>query len=340
MSKNIFFKNKIEYLTLKEVLEITNSKLVNDNINLEQKIFGISTLQKAQNNQISFLNSGTYLKELQNSQVGFCLVEDKYLEKIPQQITALINPNPYFAYSVLLDHFYEENIEIIQQIAPTAFIDETATLGKNITIMHGAYIGKNVKIGDDSIIGVNSVITDNVEIGKNALIKSLVNISHAKIADNIIIHPGVKIGQDGFGFAHNKGINKKIMQIGMVEIGNDVEIGANSCIDRGAIENTIIGNQVKLDNFVQIAHNVKIGDGTVIAGAACVAGSAIIGKFCQIGGSAAVAGHISVGDGAQIAGAAGVIKSVAAMQVVGGLPAVPIKDWHRMTLKLLKLIKK
>ncbi len=340
MISNSFINKKVDFLTLKQVLELTDSKIKDKDINLDLKIEGISTLESANKNEISFLNSGTYASKLSKSSAGFCFIEEKYLDKKPDNMVALINSNPYFAYAVLLNNFYEENLTITHSISSRATVEKSAIIGKNVTIMDGAYIGNNAKIGDNVFIGVNSVINDNVQIGENGIIKNLVNISNSVIGKNVIIHPGSAIGQDGFGFAHNKGINYKILQAGIVQIGDDVEIGANSCIDRGAIENTIIGNQVKIDNFVQIAHNVEIGDGTVVAGAACFAGSAKVGKFCQIGGNCSISGHISVGDGAKVAGASGVARSVAPMQAVGGLPAVPIKDWHRMTLKLLQLIKR
>lgn len=336
---NNFLRKKVEYLTLKEVLKITNSLLETEKVDLNLKIEGIAPVDGAKETEITFLSSTKYLENLNFSKAGFCLIEEKYLNKKPRNMVALIHPNPYFAYALLLNFFYEENLNYKIGIATSAVVEKSAQIGKNVVIMAGSYIGHNAKIADNVIIGVNSVINDFVEIGKNSVIKGLVNISHAVIGESAIIHSGVKIGQDGFGFVHNKGINHKIMQIGIVEIGNDVEIGSNSCIDRGAIGNTKIGNQVKIDNLVQIAHNVEIGDGTVIAGAACVAGSTKIGKFCQIGGNCSITGHITVGDGAKVAGASGVIKAVEKMQIVGGLPAVPIKDWHRMTLKLLKLIK-
>jgi UDP-3-O-[3-hydroxymyristoyl] glucosamine N-acyltransferase len=338
MNKNNFFKKKTDYLTLEKIIEITSSKLY-EKADLNQKIYDISTLQNAKNNHISFLNSGKYVNDLINSNAGYCLMEEKFLEKKPKNLIALINPNPYYAYAVLIDNFYEDNIDSDTSIANSVNIAKDAKIGKNVIIKSGAHIGSGAIIKDNSIIGYNSIINDKVIIGENSLIGNLVNISHAEIGKNALIHSGVKIGQDGFGFAHHQGINYKIKQLGMVIIGNDVEIGANSCIDRGAIENTIIHDGVKLDNLIQIAHNVEIGQGTVIAGSACIAGSTKVGKFCQIGGNAAISGHIKIADFSKIAGMSGVIKSTNISESVGGLPAVPIRDWHKITLKLLKIIK-
>lgn len=335
---NIFFRKKIDSLTLKQVIDITESKLESQNIDLNIKITGIATLDSANQGEISFIHSPKYVPNLENSKAGFCLIEEKFLAKKPDNVIALISENPYFAYAMLLNHFYEENIDNKAEISKYAVVESSALIGKNVKIMAGAYIGHNAKIGDNSVIGANSAINDNVVIGQSCIIKNLVNISNSIIGNNAIIHTGAKIGQDGFGFVHNKGVNHKIIQIGIVEIGNDVEIGANSCIDRGAIGDTKIGNQVKIDNLVQIGHNVEIGDGTVMAGGTCVAGSTKIGRFCQIGGNSSINGHIVIGDGVKVAGASGIVKSVDAMQVVGGAPAMSIKDWHRMNLKLSKLI--
>lgn len=336
-----FFKRKVDFLTLNQIIQITNCK--NDNFkseDLEKKIYQVATLEKATKEDISFINSASYLPVLKQSKAGFCFIEEKYLSILPKTMIGLVHNNPYFAYYLILRQFYEGENQVKKEfIDKTAIIEKSAQIGKNCHIASGVYIGKNVIIKDNCFIGNNCVIEDNCILGNNCIVKPLSVISYAIIGNRVIIHNGVKIGQDGFGFVHHKGINHKILQIGIVQIGDDVEIGANSCIDRGAINNTKIGNDVKIDNLVQIAHNVQIGDGTVIAGCAAVAGSAIIGKFCQIGGGANVAGHIKVGDGAKIAGGSGVAKSVEPMQAVGGLPAVPIKDWHRITIKLLQIIR-
>jgi UDP-3-O-[3-hydroxymyristoyl] glucosamine N-acyltransferase len=350
MNRNSFFKKKFEFLTLRQVLDITDSTLYNSDNNLsllEEKIYDIATLENATFNQISFLNSGRYSEKFRVSKAGFCLIEEQYATKAPAGTILLSNKNPYYAYAKLAASFYKEfDAEIItsknQKIYPEnnlAIIHETVVIGKNARICAGVVIGKNVKIGDDVYIGPNSVIMDNCVIGNNVAINSLVVISFAFIGNNCIIHNGAKIGQDGFGFAHNLGINHKILQLGIVVIGNDVEIGASSCIDRGAIEDTIISDGVKIDNLVQIAHNVVVGKGTVIAGCSAIAGSTKIGNFVQIGGSSAVAGHITIGDGAKIAGGSGLIRDVLPMQVVGGIPALPFRDWQRLNSKLAALAK-
>lgn len=339
MIDNNFFIKKKEFVTLKEALEVTGSTIVADN-DLNKKILGVSTLSHANENEISFVNSGGYVQQLETSKAGFCFLQDKYLPKMPKGMIGLVHSNPYYAYAKFIEYFYDsKKFSDDNLISPNATIEKSSSIGKSTRIMAGAYIGLNVKIGNNCFIGTNSVIGDNCQIGNNNIIHPLVSISFTRIGDNNIIHNGAKIGQDGFGFAHNQGINHKILQLGIVEIGNDVEIGANTCIDRGAIENTIIGNGVKIDNLVQIAHNVIIGDGTVIAGCSAIAGSTKVGKFVQIGGACNIGGHINVMDGAKIAGGSGLMRDVEPMQTVGGAPALPIKDWHRINAKLIQLIK-
>jgi len=343
MISNNFFSKKKEFFTLKEVLEITNSKLPEgSNCDLNKKIYDVSTLENAAQNDISFFHSATYLNQFLSSKAGFCFLEEKFVDKAPITMTSLINPNPYFAYAVFLSQLYSDKkiTKNTPQISPNATIDNSAKIGEGANIEAGAVIGKNVVIGNNCFIGANATVGDGCVVGNNTTINPLASISYCIIGNNVIIHNGAKIGQDGFGFAYKDGRLQKILQLGIVEIHDDAEIGANSCIDRGALSNTIIGKQVKIDNMVQIGHNVVIDVGTVIAGCSAVAGSARIGKFVQIGGGANINGHIEIGDGVKIAGASGVVKSVAPMQSVGGLPAMPIKDWHRINIKLMQMLKK
>ncbi|MCE3254974.1 MAG: lpxD [Rickettsiaceae bacterium] len=341
MINDNFFRKRKEFFTLKEVLEITNSKLLEgSNHDLSKKIYGIATLEKAGENDISFFHSAAYMEQFLNSKAGLCFMDEKSAAKAPSSMIAVINPNPYFAYGKFLSEFYSDSKNSSEpNISPKSTIAKSAEIGQGAMIEAGVVVGENVKIGKNCFIGANSVIGNGCQIGDDVSIKSLVTLSYCQIGSRVIIHNGAKIGQDGFGFAYQSGKLQKILQLGIVEIGDDVEIGANTCIDRGAINNTIIGKQVKIDNLVQIGHNVIIGEGTVIAGCTAVAGSTKIGRFVQVGGGAAIAGHLEIGDGAKIAGKSGVAKSVSPMQSVGGLPAVAIKDWHRINVKLMQLIR-
>ncbi|GDX35501.1 UDP-3-O-acylglucosamine N-acyltransferase [Alphaproteobacteria bacterium] len=330
MIKSNFFKKKKEYLTIASIIAITNAKITKD-IDLSLKVLDINILENASSNQISFLSSSNYLDKLVDTKAGICLIEEKYSQRLPHHVIGLFTANPYFAYSQISSEFYEE---IIPEFS-NQNIHSSVVIGKNTRIANNAYIGKNVKIGDNCLIYPNVTIMDGCSIGDNCTIHSNSSLSFCEIKNNCIIHQGVRIGQDGFGFAHDKGINHKIIQLGIVKIGNDVEIGANTCIDRGAIENTEIADQVKIDNLCQIAHNVKIGQGTVMAGCSAIAGSTIVGKYVQIAGGCCVGGHIVVGDMAKIAGMSGVMRDVASKEIVAGSPAIPIKKWHRINAQLI-----
>lgn len=330
--RNRFFKKKSEFLTLSQILKITGAKLFAET-DLQQKIYDVATLENGKNNEISFLNSGQYFEKFLESKIGFCFLDEKYASKANQGLTALIHSNPYFAYSQIAQSFYEENKP---EFDAKNLIHPTAKIGEGTIIAPNAYVGKNVEIGKNCFVAPSASILDGTIIDDGTTINCGATIAFAKIGKNCIIYAGARIGQDGFGFAHNAGVNHKIIQLGIVEIGNYVEIGANTCIDRGAIENTVIGDGTKIDNLCQIAHNVIIGKGTVIAGCTAVAGSSKIGNFVQIGGGSNISGHISIGDGAKIAGMSGVMRDVAAMQTMAGIPAVPVRQWHKINAKLIK----
>ena len=336
MNRNHFFDKKFEFLTIEQVLEITGST-VSAGVDLNEKIYDISTLEKANKTQISFLNAGQYLDKFKLSKAGFCFIEEKNIDKAPQGMILLVNRNPYFAYAKIAGSFYKEK-EV--SFSENKLIHPSSIIGEGAKISPNAYIGKNVKIGKNSFVGPSASIMDNSIIGDNCIINANAVISYAIIGNNCTFFNGAKIGQDGFGFAHNQGINHKIIQLGLVEISDNVEIGANSCVDRGAIENTYIGEGVKIDNLVQVAHNVIIGKGSVIAGCTAIAGSAKIGNFVQIGGNCSIGGHITIGDGAKIAGMSGLMRDVDPMQAVAGIPALPIRQWHKINGMLAKMIKR
>jgi UDP-3-O-[3-hydroxymyristoyl] glucosamine N-acyltransferase len=335
-ARSQFFNKKHHFLTIAQIVEITGATAAAE-VDVTQKVFDVGTLEDANSEQISFLHSGAYFEKFLQSKTGVCFVEESYVAKSAGRAAAalLTHKNPYFAYAQIAAYFYEEKREefsVGKLTHPTAEIGEGCVIAPNVYIGANAKIGKNCFIAPGVVIMTGSVIGDNCTINANAV------ISFAVIGSNCIIHHGTKIGQDGFGFAHDKGVNHKIIQLGIVRIGNKVEIGANSCLDRGAIGDTVIGDDVKIDNLVQIAHNVEIGQGTVIAGCAAVAGSAKIGRFVQIGGKCSIGGHITINDGARIAGMSGLMRDVAPREIVAGIPAVPIRMWHKMNATLVKMV--
>lgn len=337
---NRFFIKQKEFITLEEFDKIVKIKNLEE-VDKSRKIYNMSTLSKATKNDVSFLINKKYTKDLLTTKAGFCFVNQEIKNLLPSHIVPIVVDNPHFAYCMFLDTMYVVPLFTIEAgISPKANVDSTAKIGKNVEIQAGAFIDKNVVIGDNCKICANAVINHDCIIGNGTFIGANATISYAEIGQNVVIQNGASIGQCGYGFAHNAGFNYKIPQLGIVKIGNFVEIGANTCIDRAAFEETSIGDITKLDNSVHIAHNVKIGMGCFITAQVGIAGSAKIGNFVQMGGQAGVAGHVNVGDFVQMAGQTGVIGDVATGSLLGGCPSMPVKDWLKSSIVLRKLINK
>ncbi len=256
----------------------------------------------------------------------------------PDSMYLLVHPNPYKAFALIAQTFYPSE-KPPGFIATSAMIESTAIIGVDCFIAHGAYIGNQVKIGNRCKIGVNTYIGDAVTIGDDCLIEDNVSIRHAVIGNNVVIYSGARIGQDGFGFASDANGHYKIPHAGGVIIGNDVEIGANTCIDRGSLDNTVIEDWCRLDNLVQIGHNVKIGKGSVIVAQVGIAGSTEIGEHVTLAGQVGVIGHLKIGKGATVLASGKVYKNVKSGDRVGGHPAVSISDWQKQIRFLKTAIK-
>jgi len=336
---NQFFTKKMDYATIENVVLLTKSE-VKGEYDKNKKIYSISTLKKATENDISFLTNKKYIEDLKNTKAGAVFVEESLVDKVPNTTIALIHKNPHFAYMLCLEAMY--SVPIFKRncgISRKAHIAWSAKIGRNVEIQDGVYIDKNVIIGDNCKICANAVIYHDCHIGDNTYIGASSTIMYTNIGKECIIHNGAQIGQCGFGFVNEKLFNFKIPQIGKVIIGDFVEIGANTCIDRGALEDTIIGTNAKLDNLVQIAHGVKVGGGSFLASGVGIAGSTEIGHFVQMGGKTGVAGHLKIADGVQIAGNSGVARDINEPQTIwGGSPAIPARKWHKITILLEKMV--
>jgi UDP-3-O-[3-hydroxymyristoyl] glucosamine N-acyltransferase len=330
MFSNRFFNIRSD-VSLEELANITETEI---GITSSKKkiVKNLSTLELATSDELSFIHSPLYLPHLSRTNAGFCIISKDFLSHLPENTVPLISKNPYFSYSKAVSYFYQPK-EIIEK-------NKKSRIGKDCQISHTAYIGNDVTIGERTTIMPGAVILDNCEVGSDCYIGANSVISFARIGNQTEIFNGCQIGQEGFGFVNSSGINYKIPQIGAVIIGNQVTVGANTCVDRGTIGDTIIGNNVKIDNLVQIAHNVIIDQGSIITGCVAIAGSTKIGKFVQIGGNSSIAGHLKIGDFVKIAGMSGVMRDIESGGAVGGTPAVKIKDYHRITATLRKLIKK
>jgi UDP-3-O-[3-hydroxymyristoyl] glucosamine N-acyltransferase len=313
------FHTKVKSISLREISDLTGALLLNPDSG-SLSVSDVAALDQATSEQLSFLDNVKYLDKFVATKAGACFVREKYASRAPKHVNLLVTENPYGCYAQVASILYP--------------------MKKDASVHTTAQIGKGVQVGKDVSIGAFTVIGDNVVIGDNSSIASNVTISHAIIGKNAIIHAGVRIGQDGFGFAPTKAGLLKVPQLGRVVIGNDVEIGANTCIDRGAGPDTEIGDGTKIDNLVQIGHNVKIGKFTVIAAQTGISGSTVIGNGVMLGGQVGAAGHITIHDGAKVAAQSGLHADIPPQAIYGGYPAVPVKDWHRQTIALSKLIKK
>jgi len=321
---------------LQEVSKIGGCE-IHGNISPVITISGVAALESATDGEVTFLSNPKYAHLLEKSKASACILSPKHVDKAPDGIILLVSENPYASYAKIANSFYPDDV-IIPDLSPNALIDKSAKIGDACEISQNVTISRDVVVGDATYIAPGVYIGRGVKIGNNCRIGHGVTLSHCIIGDNVILHPGVRIGRDGFGFATEKGVHIKVPQLGRVVVGNNVEIGANSCIDRGAGPDTVIGDGTKIDNLVQIGHNVQVGKGCIIVSQVGIAGSTKLGDYVVLGGQVGVAGHLNIGSMANVAAQSGIAQDVQPREIIGGSPAVPIKQWHRQTIALKKLV--
>lgn len=287
------------------------------------EISGLAKIEQAQKGHLSFIANPKYQKFIETTNASAVLVDKNF--PVAQK-TLLRVENPYFSFLQLTKRFYHQQSTVDKGIHQTAVIGSQTQMGKDVAIGPYAVIGKECQIGDNAIIYPGVVIDDQVQIGQNTILYPNVTIREkCKVGSNCIVHMGAVIGSDGFGFAFEQGQYHKLPQMGIVIIEDDVEIGANTTIDRATMGETIIRKGCKLDNLIQIAHNVEIDEHTAIAAQTGISGSTKIGKYVQIGGQAGFTGHLKIGDKAKVGAQAGVTKSIAENDFVSGYPARPFR---------------
>ncbi len=297
---------------------------------------GVAPLQTARPDQVSFLDNRKYASALAATQAGAVIVNPEMESRVPDTAVAIVTREPYAAWARTAALFFPRppvrpGIHPTAVVSPEAVIDPTAEVGPMAIVGAGAQIGVRCRIGPMAVIG------DGVILGRDCRIGAHVSVSHALLGDRVYLYPGVRVGQEGFGFAITSEGFLDVPQIGRVVIQDDVEIGANSCIDRGSLHDTVIGAGSRLDNLVQIAHNVKIGRCCVIVAQSGISGSTTLEDFVMLGGQVGVVGHVRIGKGAKVAAQSGVINTVPAGAEVMGSPSEPMKAYLRGVATLRRL---
>lgn len=299
----------------------------------------VAPLETAEPDQLSFLDNPKYLDALRQTRAGAAFIHSDRAAAAPPALTLLLTPSPYRAYALAAQAFYPE-APPFPSVASSAVIDPSARLGEGCRVEPHAVIGARAELGRACLIGANSVIGAGCVLGDEVRVGANAGLSHCLIGSRVWIYPGVRIGQDGFGFAPDPRKHVKVPQLGRVIIGDDVEIGANTTIDRGAGPDTVIGAGTMIDNLVQIGHNVVLGRGCILAGQVGISGSTKLGDFVMAGGQAGFAGHLDIGSGARIAAKAGLMRDVESGETVCGIPAVPIASFMKQVATLQRLARK
>jgi UDP-3-O-[3-hydroxymyristoyl] glucosamine N-acyltransferase len=331
-------------LTTGEIASLTGARL-RDGDCADRRIANIAPLNTAASADISFCDSSKYLGDLAATRAGACLLAPRFAKSAPRGVDVLETPHPYRAFVAVARALFPGALRPSSLFGQTgraasAQVHPTARLEAGVTVDPLAVIGPRAEIGAGTLIGAGAVIGPDVRIGRNCAVGAGASILHALIGDRVIIHPGVRIGQDGFGYLPGPKGFQKIPQTRRAIIQDDVEIGANSTIDRGATRDTVVGEGTKIDNLVQIGHNVSIGRHCVIVSQVGISGSVTVGDFAMLGGQVGIADHIMIGAGAMIAARAGVMSNVPAGGRWAGYPAEPVIEWKRGVVAVRRLVRR
>jgi UDP-3-O-[3-hydroxymyristoyl] glucosamine N-acyltransferase len=299
----------------------------------------VRPLGEAASGHLSFLDNRKYLPQLATTQAAACLVAPAFVGRVPATTVAMPVAQPYRAFALALALFYPDALHPKTALSEAGdpLVHPTAQIEAGARIEAGAVVGREAQIGRGTLVAAGAVVGYRVTVGRDCFIGPGVSLTNALLGDRVILHAGVRVGQDGFGFAMGAQGHLKVPQIGRVIIQDDVEIGANSCVDRGALKDTVIGQGTKIDNLVQIGHNAILGRNCVIVGQVGISGSAELGDFVVMGGQSGAAGHLKIGSGAQIAGASHVKDDVPPGARMGGTPAVPLREFGRQLNALRRI---
>jgi len=334
-----FFENKGPF-SVAEIAGIIGAELVGKD-ETTTSLVDIKPLSQADTGHLSFFENIKYLSQFEKTKASACIISSKFKNHDTSAGNLLIVDDAYRAYAVALQHFYPEASKPVSYgeftSTNSSLIHPDAQIEEGVIIEPGAVIGKEARIGRGTKILSGAVIGTRCYIGRDCLVAANASVSCSIIGDNVILHQGVGIGQDGFGFAMGPAGHLKVPQIGRVIIQDNVEVGANTTIDRGALTDTIIGEGTKIDNLVQIGHNVVIGRNCIIVSQVGISGSTELGDFVIFGGQGGCVGHIKIGSGVKIAANGKISKDIEPGLVVGGAPAIPILQWKREIIALRRL---
>jgi UDP-3-O-[3-hydroxymyristoyl] glucosamine N-acyltransferase len=300
---------------------------------------GVAPLQSAGPRQISFLDNRRYASLLEHTRAGAVIVHPDMQARVPDSAVAIVTREPYSGWARVAALFHPAP-PVAPGVHPSAIVDEAATIDPTAEVGPLCVVEAGVEIGPRCRIAPGAVIGNGVVLGPDCRIGAHASLSHALLGARVYVYPGARIGQEGFGFAVTKAGFLTVPQLGRVILHDDVEVGANSTIDRGSAGDTIIGAGSRLDNLVQIGHNVVLGRCCIIVAQVGISGSTVLGDFVQVGGQAAMAGHLQIGDGAQIGAQAGVISDVDSGARMLGSPAQPSREFFRQIAVLKKLLPK
>ncbi|QCE33650.1 UDP-3-O-(3-hydroxymyristoyl)glucosamine N-acyltransferase [Acetobacteraceae bacterium] len=302
----------------------------------EKLFYGVAPLQSAGEKEIAFLDNRRYIPLIKKTSAGAVIVSPEFEEHLPDGAIAIVADQPYFIWAKIVTRFFAQSPKE-SSIHATAVISPEAKIGQNVSIGAFCTIGRKAVIGDGSVIASHVSIGNGVVLGKKCRIYSHVSLECALLGNGVAIHTGARIGHPGFGFAIGAEGFQNIPQIGRVVIGDYTEIGANTAVDRGSVRDTVIGAGCRIDNLVQIAHNVRIGNCVVIVSQAGISGSTEIGDFVQIAAQAGLTGHLKIGSRARIGAQCGVMSSVEEKADVIGSPALPFREFFRNVATLRRL---
>ena len=319
---------KIKFKQISEFLYSNNIKC-HSNLDNHFIFSNLKSILHSNHEDITFFSNDKFKSDLIKTKASACLIKNDDINLLPKSCIPIVVENPYKAFAYLTNLFTIK-IQSNNTIAKFSTFEENTKLGKNIQIGNFVSIKENTVIGDNCIIFDNCTIGPNVNLGSNTIIYPNNSLSNLIIGSSSTILSGCSIGDYGFGFITDKNIS--IQHIGNVSIGKNVNIGSNCTIDRGTIDSTLIGNNVRIDNLVHIAHNVAVGDNTIIAGQTGIAGGANIGKNCLIGGQVGINGHINIGSNVTIAAKSGVTKNISDNLTIAGFPALDIRKWRKLVI--------